>query len=57
MLETGESGKLLEVTISEIRGNVVVNGMEVEFDPVFYELIELFLTEEARIMYDWRKKT
>lgn len=57
VLEAGESGKLLEVTISEIRGNVVVNGMEVEFDPVFYELIEPFWTEEARIMYDWRKET
>lgn len=51
VLEAGDSGKLLEVTISQVRGNIFVNGMEVEHNRIFYELIAPFLTEEARIMY------
>ena len=38
---------ILQIVISDIGGNVFVNGLEVEDHPVFYELIEPFLTEEA----------
>lgn len=38
---------ILEVVISDIGGNIFVNGLEVEDHPIFYELIEPFLTEEA----------
>ena len=46
VFETGDGNKLLEVAISEINGNVFVNGVEVEHDPVFYEIIAPFLSEE-----------
>lgn len=52
VIESGEHGKLLEVVISEVRGNVVVNGIEVEYNTLFYELIWPFLPEDARVMYD-----
>lgn len=39
--------RILDVVISEIHGTVFVNGFEVEDDPIFYELITPFLTEEA----------
>ena len=42
-----ENKEILEVVISEIGGNVFVNGLEVQDHPIFYELIEPFLTEEA----------
>ncbi len=51
VLEAGDSGKLLEVTISQVHGNMFVNGIEVEHNRIFYDLIDPFLTEEARIMY------
>lgn len=47
VLESTASGKLLEVTVSQIYGTVFVNGIEVEDNPIFYELIAPFLTEEA----------
>lgn len=53
VIESGEYGKLLEVVISEVRGNVVVNGIEVEYNTLFYELIWPFLPEDARIMYGY----
>lgn len=54
VLEADDFGKLLEVTISQIRGNIFVNGMEIEHNQVFYDLIDPFLTDEARIMYGIR---
>ena len=52
VFEVGDSEKLLEVVVSpeqlgKIYGDVVVNGIAVEDDPVFYELIMPFLTEDA----------
>ena len=52
VFEVGESEKLLEVVVSpsqlyKINGSVVVNGIEVEDNPIFYELIAPFLTEDA----------
>ena len=52
VFEVGESEKLLEVVVSpeqlgKIYGDVVVNGVAVEDDPVFYELITPFLTDDA----------
>lgn len=46
VFELGDQ-EILEVVISDIGGKVFVNGLEVEDDPIFYELIEPFLTEEA----------
>lgn len=45
VFEVGDSD-ILEVVISEIHGSVFVNGVEVEDNPLFYELIAQFLTEE-----------
>lgn len=47
VIETETHGKILEVAISEIGGrNVFVNGIEVEDNSVFYEVITPFLSEE-----------
>lgn len=46
--EVGDSEKILEVVISEIHGVVFLNGVAVENNPVFYELIIPFLSEEDR---------
>ena len=50
VFETGESGKILEVTICDADSSVIVNGIEVETNSVFYELIEPFLSQEDRNM-------
>ena len=52
VFEVGDSEKLLEVVVSpdsldKINGRVVVNGVEVKDNPIFYELIMPFLTEDA----------
>lgn len=49
VFELGDSDKILEVVINNIHGNVFVNGIEVEDNPIFYELILPYLTEEGRI--------
>ena len=51
VLASENSGKLLDVIISQIHGNVFVNGEEVNYDPVFLEIISPFLTEEARYLF------
>lgn len=48
VFEAGDSDKILEVVISEIHGSVFVNGVEVEDNPVFYDLILPFLEDEDR---------
>lgn len=50
VLERGDGEVLLEVIASDIiyHGGVLVNGFEVENDPIFYDLINPFLTEEDR---------
>ena len=45
-----DRGRLLEVAISDIGGNVFVNGIEVAHDPVFYDILVPFLSEEDRSM-------
>lgn len=52
VFEVGDSEKLLEVVVTpefldKINGYVVVNGIEVEDNEIFYELIIPFLTEDA----------
>ena len=47
VFETDSSGKILEVIINNIHGNVFVNGVAVEENPIFFALIRPFLTEEA----------
>ena len=49
VFEVGDSDKILEVVINNIHGNAFVNGIEVEDNPIFYELIVPYLTEEGRI--------
>jgi len=46
VIETETHGKILEVAVSEIGRNVFVNGIEVEHNSVFYEVITPFLSEE-----------
>ena len=48
--ETGNGNKFLEVIVNEINGPVFVNGYEVENNPIFYEIIVPFLSEEDRII-------
>lgn len=43
-------GKLLEIAISDIGGHVFVNGIEVEHDPVFYEILVPYISKEDREM-------
>lgn len=47
VFETGSSNKVLEVVSRSPRSSVFVNGIEVENNEIFYEIIEPFLTEEA----------
>ena len=42
-IETETNGKVLEVEISEKGGTIFVNGVEVEYDPVFFELVSPYL--------------
>ena len=42
-IETETDGKVLEVEISEKGGTIFVNGVEVEYDPVFFELVSPYL--------------
>ena len=46
VLETSAHGKILEVSVNEPGGSVFVNGIEVKHNPVFYEIIKPFLSEE-----------
>lgn len=48
VFETGDAGQILEVIICDSYSSVFVNGIEVENNSVFYELIEPFLSEEDR---------
>lgn len=48
VFEAGDSGKILEVVISEIHGSAFVNGVEVEDNPIFYDLIVHFLADDDR---------
>lgn len=52
VLETEETGKILEVIISQVNGNVFVNGTEVVWNPVFLKVIKPFLPEGARILWE-----
>ncbi len=42
-IETGASGKVLEVEISGKGGTMVVNGVEVQYDPVFFDIVSPYL--------------
>ena len=42
-IETETAGKVLEVEISGKSGTMIVNGVEVEYDPVFFELVSPYL--------------
>ena len=48
VFETEDSGKILEVIICDSYSSVFVNGIEVENNPVFYDLIKPFLSEKDR---------
>ena len=45
VIETETHGKILEVAVGQIGENVFVNGIEVEHNPVIYEVITPFLSE------------
>lgn len=48
VFETGDGEPVLEIVFNHPSGGIFVNGMAVEFDPVFYEVIEPFMTEDFR---------
>lgn len=48
IFETDNDGTILEIAIGGINNSVFVNGIEVEYNDLFYDVIEPFLTEEAR---------
>lgn len=52
VLESAETGKILEVIISQVNENVFVNGIEVVWNPVFLKIVKPFLPEEARILWE-----
>ena len=55
VFETAETGKLLEVIVNQVYGNVFVNGIEAEENPVFLEIVTPFLPEQARILFKDRE--
>jgi len=42
-IDTGVAGKVLEVEISGKGGTMIVNGVEVKYDPVYFELVSPYL--------------
>lgn len=48
VIETGDSGKLLEVVGNQFSGPAFVNGVPVVQDSVIFEVVAPFLTEEDR---------
>lgn len=56
VLERGNGEILLEVTAADLiyDGSVLLNGFEVENNPIFYDLIDPFLTEEDRNILRWK---
>lgn len=44
-IETEAAGKVLEVTISGIHGNIFVNGTELKYNPVFLDLVSPYLPQ------------
>lgn len=42
-VESETAGKVLEVTMSGIESNIFVNGVEVEYNPVFFDLVSSYL--------------
>ena len=53
VIETEAHGKILEVAVCQIGANVFVNGIEVEYNPVIYEVIMPFLSEEDIAILTW----
>lgn len=43
VLNAGDSGNLLEVVITQTNYNVILNGIEAEYNPIFHELVAAFL--------------
>ena len=43
-VELKTTGKVLEVTMRGSEGNIFVNGIEVKYNPVFFELVSPYLT-------------
>lgn len=57
ILERGNGEVLLEVMTADLLydESILVNGFEVENNPIFYELIDPFLTEEDRSILRWKE--
>ena len=43
VLNAGDSGNLLEAVITQTNYNVILNGIEAEYNPIFHELVAAFL--------------
>ena len=43
-----EDGTILEIAVGGVNNSVFVNGIEVEYNELFYEIIAPFLTDAAR---------
>ena len=56
--ELGNGDRLAEVTISQIGSAIVVNGIGVEYDSVFYDVVSSYLpTNEEWYESHWGQKT
>lgn len=46
VLNAGDAGNLLEVVITQTNYNVILNGIETEYTPIFHELVAAFLPKD-----------
>lgn len=49
IFETDDNGKVLEIAIGGENNNVFVNGVEVEYNDLFRNVVKPFLTEEVMV--------
>lgn len=50
IFKSDDSQNILEIMINDFHRSVFVNGIEVEYNSVFYELIEPFLPSEEKLL-------
>lgn len=54
-IDTGATGKVLEVEISGKGGSMIVNGVEVKYNPVYFEIVSPYLDAWEYIDEDTKK--
>lgn len=53
IFETDNNGKVLEVAVGGLNNSVFVNGIEVEYNDIFRDIIEPFVTEEEMVRLEY----